>query len=183
MVTPEPGAEVQGGPSLRRTALVLAAIYLLDPVMVGQGLWSLLIAVVGLVVLLVAAIWATVRGARSRARSRLLRAGMYLLLGVAAVATQAAHLATARSRAEQVISACKAYQAQHGAYPDRLEDLVPAYLRAIPRAKYTLAWGRFTYWNLSSAEEGPHHVLMYVAMPPFGRRLYHLEEERWSALD
>ena len=108
-----------------------------------------------------------------------MRAGLYLLLGVATAATMRFHTATAQNHAAQVIEACRAYQARRGVLPDRLEELVPEFLPAVPRAKYTLQWGEFTYW----ASEKESHTLMYVAFPPFGRRLYHFEEARWSQLD
>ena len=81
--------------------------------------------------------------------------------------------------AAQVIEACRAYQARHGKLPDRLQELVPEFLPAVPPAKYTLSYGEFTY--LTSGDQS--HTLMYVALPPFGRRLYHFEETRWSQLD
>ncbi len=87
----------------------------------------------------------------------------------------------AATRAQALISACKAYRAQRGEFPDRLEDLVPGFIPAVPRANYTL-WGAFRYWNGSQTKE-PDHVLTYVVFPPFGRRLYHFEEDRWSSLD
>jgi hypothetical protein len=62
--------------------------------------------------------------------------------------------------------------------PDRLEQLVPEFLPAVPRAKYTFAWGEFTY--STSAKD---HTLMYVVIPPFGRLFYHFEEARWTQLD
>lgn len=89
------------------------------------------------------------------------------------------HAATARNHAAQVIDACRAYQARHGMLPDHLEDLVPEFLARVPRAKYTLQWGEFTYWTSSRTS----HTLMYVSLPPFGRRVYHFEEGRWSVLD
>jgi hypothetical protein len=60
---------------------------------------------------------------------------------------------------------------------------VPTRLPATPRAKYTLIWGEFTYLTTSSGAGRGHHTLSYVAMPPFGRRLYPLETERWSFSD
>jgi hypothetical protein len=108
-----------------------------------------------------------------------MRAGLYLLLGVATVATMRFHTATAQNHAAQIIEACRAYQARRGMLPDRLEELVPEFLPAVPPAKYTLQWGGFTYW----ASEKKSHTLMYVAFPPFGRRLYHFEQARWSQLD
>ncbi len=170
-------------PPLRRTLLVLTVVFLVDLFGMGQGLLSLLIAFAGATVLGVGGAWAAVKRMRPWVRSRLIRAGMYLLLGVATVAAMRFHRTTATSHAEQLIAACRAYKVQHGEFPDRLEALVPTYLPAVPRAKYTLGWGNFTYWNLSSDRDEPHHVLMYVALPPFGRRLYHLERGSWSQLD
>lgn len=104
---------------------------------------------------------------------------MYLVLGVMTLAAVRVHAATAENHAAQIIDACRAYQARHGMLPDRLEALVPEFLPAVPRAKYTLSYGEFTYWT----SEQKSHTLMYVALPPFGRRLYHFEEARWSQLD
>jgi hypothetical protein len=88
------------------------------------------------------------------------------------------HAYTARVNADRVIAACRSYESAHGRLPDRLQDLVPAFLPAVPRAKHTGMYGAFTYF--SSAES---HTLMYVAFPPFGRRLYHFEERRWGVRD
>lgn len=111
-------------------------------------------------------------------RARAMRAGIYLLLGVATVTALRFHTATAQTHAEQVIEACRAYAKRNGKLPDRLTELVPEFLPAVPRAKYTLQWGEFTYWTSEDA-----HTLMYVALPPFGRRLYHFEQDRWGQLD
>ena len=165
---------------MRRTAAVLTLLFLADLGFAGQGLISLLVAVLGVGLLTMKALWAAVRGGSSELiHSRTMRAGMYLLLGVATVATMRFHAATARNHAEQVIKACHAYQARHGQLPDRLAELVPEFLPAVPRAKYTLQWGHFTYWT----SDKNRHTLMYVALPPFGRRLYHFEQARWSQLD
>jgi hypothetical protein len=157
----------------------LVVLFLLDLGYAGQGLLPLLVAVCGVVVLTVAGLWSAVRGAAPRARSRALRAALYLLLGLAAFGTARFHVATAKAHAARVIEACRRFEVQHGILPDRLEDLVPEFLPTVPRAKYTLAWGAFTYSK--SAEK--RHTLMYVTLPPFGRRVYHFEEGQWSQLD
>lgn len=162
-----------------RTAVVLAVLFLVDLGFEGQGLVSLLVAAVGLILLTTGALWSAVRGTAPLARSRAMRAGMYLLLGIATVATMQFHTATAQNHAEQVIAACRAYQARHGTLPDRLEELVPEFLPKVPRAKYALQWAEFTYWTSGKTA----HTLMYVALPPFGRRLYHFETAQWSQLD
>ena len=173
------GKEAQP-PPLLRTATALAVLFVADLGFAGQGLFSVLIAVVGLGLLTLAALWAAVRGRPAALiESRAMRAGMYLVLGIATVAAMQFHQATAQNHAAHVIDACRAYQTRHGMLPDRLEQLVPEFLPAVPRAKYTMQWGEFTYWT----SENKSHTLMYVALPPFGRRLYHFEQARWSQLD
>jgi hypothetical protein len=161
---------------MRRTAVILSVLFLFDLGYAGQGLLSLLVSVCGVGLLTTGALWSAARGAAPLARSRALRAGMYLVLGVAAYGTARFHVATAESHAARVIEACRAFEARRGMLPDRLEELVPDFLPAVPRAKYTLAWGEFTY--STSAEK--RHTLMYVTLPPFGHRIYHFEEAQWS---
>ena len=159
--------------------LVLSALYLVDSWFAGQGLWSVLVCFAGVMVLGVGALVALVRGRRAWAASRGRRALIYVLLAATTVATLRFHGRTAESRARQVIEACNAYHARHGSYPAHLTDLVPEFFEGVPRAKYTIMWGEFSYWT-SSPES---HTLMYVAVPPFGRRLYNLETGRWGQLD
>jgi hypothetical protein len=167
-------------PPLARTAAALAVLFLADLGFAGQGLFSLFVAGVGFSLTTIGVLWSVVRGgAAPRARSRALRAGMYLLLGIATVATMQFHTATAQKHAAQLIEACRAYQARHGMLPDRLDQLVPEFLSAVPRAKYTLQWRAFTYSK--SSEQS--HTLMYVTLPPFGRRVYHFETAQWSQRD
>jgi hypothetical protein len=104
------------------------------------------------------------------------------VLGLAAFGTARFHVATAETHAAAVIEACRAFETRHGMLPDRLEDLVPEFLPAVPRAKYTLAWGNFTY-SSSSSSAAKQHTLMYVTLPPFGRRVYHFEQRQWTRLD
>ena len=163
-------------PRIVRTAAVLGILFLLDLGYAGQGLLSLLVAVCGVGLLSIGALWSAARGTASLARSRALRASMYLFLGIAAYGAARFHVATAETQAARVIEACRAFEARHGMLPDRLEELVPEFLPAVPRAKYALAWGEFTY--TTSAEK--RHTLMYVTLPPFGRQVYHFEEGRWS---
>jgi hypothetical protein len=163
---------------MTRTALILGLLFLFDLGFAGQGIFSLLVAVVGLTILMVGCMWSLIRGQRALAGSRAARAALYLLVGAAAFGTVRFHAHTARVNAARVIEACRSYERTHGKLPERLQDLVPAFLPAVPRAKYTLMFGEFTY--LSSATG---HTLVYVALAPSGRRLYHFEEDRWSQLD
>jgi hypothetical protein len=163
---------------MSRTALMLGLLFLVDLGYMGQGLFSLLVAVVGLTILLLRSMWSLIRGQRPLAGSRAARAALYLLLGAATLGAMRFHARTARVNADRVIEACRSYERAHGKLPERLQDLVPAFLPAVPRAKYTGMYGEFTY--LSSATD---HRLLYVALPPFGRRLYHFEADRWGQLN
>ncbi len=164
---------------MKRTAVALGVLFLLDLGYAGQGLISILVAGCGAVLLTIGAIWSAVKREAPRASSRALRASLYLVLGVAAYGTATFHRVTAERRADRVIDACRAFQARRGALPSRLDDLVPEFLPAVPRAKFTLAYGNFTY----SAFDAGRHTLMYTTLPPFGRRVYHFEGARWSQLD
>jgi hypothetical protein len=85
----------------------------------------------------------------------------------------------ADAHAQQIIKACDVFYVANKRYPHTLDELVPRYLRSVPRAKYCLTWGEFMYWNFEGGE--PFMVWYYV--PPFGRKIYHFQERRWGYLD
>jgi hypothetical protein len=81
-------------------------------------------------------------------------------------------------RAIELGKACLAYHARYQHYPQHLEELVPEFLPSVPVAKYTLG-GFFHYYRPTSGEP----MLYYEALPPFGRRFYHMETGGWGYLD
>lgn len=115
---------------------------------------------------------------RGRRLSRLGRYALYMAAAMLAMGVKLMNAQLARSGADQLIVAVQAYHAKQGQWPDRLEQLVPHYLPAIPRAKYVFADAGYLY----TARQG-HHQLMYVVTPPFDRRVYTFESGRWSGLD
>lgn len=163
----------------RRTAVVLAIIFLFDLGYSGQGIFSLAVAAIGLILLTVGALWSLLQGKRPLARSRALRASAYLVFGIAAYNAVQFHQATAQHHAADIIAACEGYKIRHGMLPTTLQQLVPEFLPAVPRAKYTMAYGDFTYVVASETA----HTLMYISLPPFGRRAYHFEQAVWSQFD
>ncbi|MBN1911191.1 MAG: hypothetical protein JW818_15705 [Pirellulales bacterium] len=82
------------------------------------------------------------------------------------------------ANAPKVIGACRQFQAANGRYPENLDELVPQYLPSIPCAKHCLVFGEFRYWNLEGRP-----MLVWYSIPPFGREIYHFDEDRWSFLD
>jgi hypothetical protein len=83
-----------------------------------------------------------------------------------------------RERAEKLVVAVEQFYARQGRYPERLEEVVPEFIPAIPRAKYVVMGDRFRY-----LVSGSRHSLTYIVMPPFGRRIYTFEDHKWTTLD
>lgn len=84
----------------------------------------------------------------------------------------------AHAGAERIIRACEEFRAANGSYPAKLEDLVPAYLRSVPRAKYCLVQGEFSYWNFDDDS-----ILVWCDVPPYGRPIYSFKKGTWGYLD
>lgn len=87
--------------------------------------------------------------------------------------------AVAERRVAEVADALARYKVERNAYPLRLQDLVPAYLPAIPSAK-----------PVSLMSEGPIYLyqpneplLMYMSIPPLGRRVLNVATREWTEVD
>lgn len=77
-----------------------------------------------------------------------------------------------------IIKAVENFKTEHGAYPDRLEDLVPTFLSKIPRSSFRLSSNKYIY--LANQD---FHQLIWVKVPPFGRYVYQFEKKKWSFID
>jgi hypothetical protein len=84
----------------------------------------------------------------------------------------------AAANAQRIIDACEQFRVANGTYPSKLDELVPRHLASVPRAKYSLALGEFRYWKYKEDSS-----LMWVAIPPYGRRIYSFERRRWNYVD
>lgn len=165
--------------SLRAHAIVAVALYVVDAFVLAQG------ALAGLVtmIMLLLGIVHVARGLfadRARIRYGLSMIGIYLVMMTAVLVTLRANNQLASRRADEIVVALRAYRAATGDYPARLEDLVPAYLPAVQRAKYTLGFGEFDYHHTPGQAGG---FLIYNVLPPFGRRTYSLDTDHWGSLD
>jgi hypothetical protein len=99
-----------------------------------------------------------------------------LILGLA-MANEAVQYRIGKANVSQIIAACEEFHTATGAFPKKLDELVPRYLPSIPRAKYCLALGEFMYLNYG------HPMLVWYVVPPFGRKIYDFDERRWGYLD
>lgn len=157
-------------------ALIGAVIlFFVDAIWMNQGVIS---AVIGLVILLVGIPKALFDRDRALRIYKLKKSTIWLVAIVSVFVFNWANNQMARERANVVVAAVKAYHQQHGAYPKRLDDLVPAFLSSVPRAKYVLSFGEFKYLH---REANP--TLFYVEIPPFGRPTFSFERDAWTYMD
>jgi hypothetical protein len=83
-----------------------------------------------------------------------------------------------KRNAHRIIKAVEMCKSDKGSYPAELSDLVPVYISSIPVSAYRLSYSEYHY----SSKQGSHY-LMWVTMPPYGRRMYHFEVKEWTYLD
>jgi hypothetical protein len=169
-----------GKKPLRASAIIAAVLYIGDAFVLSQGFFALVLFAVVLLYFLPAALWA-LRADRHVARLRAAKAGIYLLAAVSIVATIGLQNSMADRRAVKLGDACLAYRAKYHRYPENLKALAPEFISSVPVARYGLLGGdRFMYF---SQEDDREPMLYYEAIPPFGRRFYHMETRSWGYLD
>lgn len=145
-----------------------------DAIWLGQGIISVFVA---LVLLLVGLPRALMKKSAHERRPRLRNLAIYFGAIVLILGWNALNLWIAGRRADTVVAAVKAYRADNGAYPTRLDALVPRYLEAVPRAKYTLSFDTFYYVR---SEDNP--LLFYYPIPP-ARSVYSFARGTWIHMD
>ena len=85
----------------------------------------------------------------------------------------------AAKRVAEVADASARYKARTGAYPQRLQALVPDFLPEVPVAKP----GLVTFGNILYLYKKSDPGLMYVSFPPFGRKVLNVETREWTMMD
>ena len=161
-------------PSLALALVLSLALVLIDGLWLGQGAIAMLVAalVVFAIPLSFRARYVTVR------RQRLRKIAIYLGAVVLVLGFNAANNRIAQQRADTLIATINSYHAKNGSYPRSLQDLVPEYLPAVPRAKYALTSAQFRY--IRTQDDA---LLLYTSMPPFGRPTYSFRDKSWSYID
>ena len=126
-------------------------------------------AIAGLLV--IAALLMFFAGRKTRAAELAKKAAAFALLCVLIIGYSKFNNYVARHRAIRIAAACEVYRAKTGAYPKSLEALVPEYITAVPRAKYTLVWGNFRYIDAK---------IVYVHEPFLATPAYDLAAAKWG---
>ncbi|MFH1136326.1 MAG: hypothetical protein V1816_09625 [Pseudomonadota bacterium] len=155
--------------------LTAAAAIIVDGFVLNSVIVSLVL-LLALPFLLIRALWAVKRP--PVLKKRLLGAGVLLMAIIICLGAIQLNAAAGRAGAESIIAACEKFRTDHGRYPDKLEDLTPAYLERIPRPNYTILLNRYFY-----LARPDRHWIFFAIMPPFGRAVYSLEEKEWSYPD
>jgi len=175
MTEPQAPAPLAKVPSLPRVLACAAVIVAVDAYVLGQGLLVMLVLPWMLFVALPLTLRKKYAGVRPQ---RLRNIGVYLGAVVLTAALIFANISMAERRAETVIAALTAFKEQNRRYPDRLDELVPAFLPAIPAARYTLTSPNFHY-----RLRDDRATLIYSVVVPYGARVYDFEKGKWFETD
>lgn len=165
----------QPSAGFNKTLIGAALLFFVDAIWMNQGAIS---AIFGLVILFVTIPLALFGRERALRAYKLKKSAIWLAAIVSVFAFNWANNQMASHRANDVVAAVKAYHQQHGAYPKRLDDLVPTFLPSVPRAKYVLGFGEFKYLY---HEVSP--TFFYVEFPPFGRPVFRFGRDEWDYID
>jgi len=171
------GVAQKPGTRLWIIAVIALGLALADA-FASQGLLALALCAAGFLYYLPRALGA--RPDPALFRMRMVKAGVTIGAGAAAFGAIALGNRIAEERAGKVIAAVESFKVKRGGYPDKLEQLVPVFLPAVPPAK---PFGMLREFQYRRSPADGQHTLTYTVIAPFGRRLYHFEEQRWSALD
>lgn len=165
------------GPYIK-TLCVAVSIFVLDAVILNQGFVAAILILLALFVFFPFAVLLRRRD-RLKYQQRLVKIAIYVLTGISVLGSNTFQNRIADLRAIEIGNACVAYRAKYHQYPVGLKELVPEFLSSVPPAK----WGgeRFCYSRALDADHEP--MLWYAAVPPFGRRFYHMESGTWGYLD
>src|SRR5262245_44193536 len=162
-------------PSLGRAIELAGVLVGVDAFLLNQGGMAFL---VGAVLLLVGLPRAFLPRFRPVRWLRLRNLAVYFAAVMLVFVFNVVNNRIAHARAEQLVTAVKAYHAKYYQYPPSLDALVPEFIESVPRAKYTLIFGTFLYANSSGRP-----FLFYVAVPPFGRPTYSFATDQWTYRD
>ena len=163
-------------PPLKRVVLLGLAVAGIDAFFLGTLFIAWIVVLVGLLYFLPRALMSIKN--RDVLKLRLQKAVVACLCGVGGIAWLNLERHMAEQRAQQIVAAVEQFRADRNKYPNKLEELVPAYLAEIPRSHIGFSGQRFQYLNSES-----DHKLIYLGVPPNLRTIYTFEGAHWSVLD
>jgi len=159
------------------TLLVCASLYFLDALVIGLPSFGTFLCVVFMLTNFVAFLWRR-KGDRSIVLKYGIRSLTLCLTVFAILSTFMFNRHLGHVNAKLIIKAVEDYRVKNGAYPERLEDLIPQFFSKVPPSAIRLTSTKYYYLHHKD-----YHSLMWAEAPPFGRRTYHFETKKWSYVD
>ena len=154
------------GRALGRTLVIATVLFLVEAFLLNQGVLVGLTALGAVLGGVPRVLLAWQRGDISTARLRIARIGIYVAVALLGIGTVVAQAYLARSRANTIIVAARQYEAQHGRLPDRLDELVPAFIASIPSTNYTLIPPMNMFWYLTPPGRATQGIAHQVTNSP-----------------
>jgi hypothetical protein len=161
--------------SLNKALAWALSLVFFDAFLFNQGVLS---AGFGLFLLFISVPRSFLRKLKPVRSQRLRNIAIYLAAVVLVIGLNNLNNLIAHKRAELLISAINTYHAKNHRYPQKLQDLTPEFVAKVPRAKYTLLFGEFSYFL-----SGENAFLFFVDFPPHGRPIYRFPDNRWGYVD
>lgn len=154
-----------------KAAIGAAALLLLDVFALNQAVLPLLAGTLMVLFQGPAAVLAARRGETGLAVLRGLRAVFFVAAAGLAVAGVRINNDIAQGRAERIVFACGRFNQAKGRFPQDLQELVPEFLPAVPRAKPVALFSDFRYDAVAG-----RHRLSWRVFPPKGWRFVFVED-------
>lgn len=161
---------------MKKTILIAIGLFVVDAFVLSMGAMSFIMALGILFWFLPEVVLLKYRNQSPKVP--LTKIAIYSAMIVAVMIANAANNMLAKSRAENLVVVIEKYHQSTGLYPEKLEDLVPAYIPEVPTAKFAVFPTEFRYSNYKDTT-----LLFYVATPPFGRVTYNFNRQSWGYID
>ena len=119
-------------------------------------------------------LWAlrSLRKAPAAFRAGAIKTAIYAVAAVIAFFVHGAAQSNDRAQGDLLVGKLEQYKQAHQAYPEKLQELAPALLPQIPRA-------RFSPFVYASSPDGTY-FLTYINLPPGGRCTYRSQAKAWK---
>ena len=165
--------------SFRFKRIIATALFLtiLDGFILGLPVFGLAISSLILVACAIASI-IFIFSKREFSKLYAVKGFIYLCACVCIVGVYRLNTFVGKKNAHRIVSAIEVYKSDKGVYPAELSDIVPEYMSGIPVCAYRLSGRQYRYFYTDS-----YHYLMWVEMPPFGRRMYDFQDKEWRYID
>jgi hypothetical protein len=176
MATDKEAQETSARPRMYFTIIMAIVLFLLDAFVMQTFYIAGILFLFLVPIKLVKA--SKLRKEKTLFKQALIGANIYAMAAICIFIMFTLNNMIAVKRAERIAGACEQYRAKFGDYPSSLSLLVPEFMKEIPSPKIGLASGGFRYITT-----GGSHRILFVKLPPYGRKYYGLETKKWGDVD